>query len=79
MLLVKELAAACPNADPLARHVVEVSVLRLRLIIDADLGNLYMRHIYMLSLELEPLVTRIMTKPPVTSLLLSTPARSHQN
>jgi len=35
MLLIKELATACPNTDPLARHVVEVSVMRLCLVINS--------------------------------------------
>jgi hypothetical protein len=76
MLLVKELAAACPNADILACRVVEVSVLRQHLIIDADICNFHIRHIYMFSSELKPRVTM---KLPITSLLLSTPVLSHQH
>jgi len=54
MLLIKELAAACPNTDPLGCRVVEVCVMQLRLFIDADLCNLYIRHIYAFSSELMP-------------------------
>lgn len=37
MLLVKELADACPNADTRACHVVEASIVRLRSVINTDL------------------------------------------
>jgi hypothetical protein len=43
MLLVKELAAACPNADLLGCRVVEVSVTRPCSAISADRGNLRAR------------------------------------
>jgi hypothetical protein len=76
MLLIKELAAACPNADILGCCVVEVSVLQRHLVIDPNLCNFHIRHIYMFSSELKP---RITMKLPITSLPLSTPALSHQN
>jgi hypothetical protein len=78
MLLVEELAAACSNTDILGCRVVEVSVLRRHLVINVDLCNFHIRHIYVLSLELKPWVTRVTTKPPITSLPLSTQALSHQ-
>jgi uncharacterized membrane protein len=76
MLLVKELAAACLNADILACRVVEVSILRRHLVVNADLCNFHVRHIYVFSSELKPRVTM---KLPITSPLLSMPALSHQN
>jgi len=54
MLLIKELAAACPNTDPLARRVVEVCMMQPRLVIDADLCNSRIRHIYACSSESMP-------------------------
>jgi hypothetical protein len=45
MLLVKELAAACPDADLLGCCVVEVSALRRPLVINADLCNFHIRHL----------------------------------
>jgi hypothetical protein len=44
MLLVKELAAASPDAD-LGCRVVEVSVRQLRSVIDTDLYRSHIRHI----------------------------------
>jgi hypothetical protein len=40
MLLVKELVDACPNADTRACHVVEVSIILLRSVINTDLRAL---------------------------------------
>jgi hypothetical protein len=79
MLLVKELTAACPNADLLVCRIVEVSVLRRHLVINTHLCNFHIRHIYVLSLELKHWVTRVTTKPLITSLPLSTPALSHRD
>jgi hypothetical protein len=76
MLLVKELAAAFPKADRLGCRVVEVSVLRRHLVIDADPCNFHIRHTYVFSSELKPRVTM---KLPITSLPPSTPALSHQH
>jgi hypothetical protein len=78
MLLVKEVATACLNAD-IGCRVAEVGVLWLRLVIDTDICNFHIRHIYVLNLELKPCVTRVTMKPPVTSPPLSTPALPHQN
>jgi len=78
MLLVEELTAACPDVDPLGCRVVEVSIIRLRSVIKPDLSRLRIRHIYVLSLEPKPWMVRIMTKPLITSLLLSTLVLSHQ-
>jgi hypothetical protein len=76
MLLVKEIVAACPKADLLGCRVVEVSVLRRHLVIDADPCNFHIRHTYVFSSELQPRVTM---KLPITSLPPSTPALSHQH
>jgi hypothetical protein len=79
MLLVKELAAACSDADLFGCRVVEVSVLRQHLVVDADLCNFHIRHIYILSLELKPWLTRATMLLLTTSLRLSTPVLSHRN
>jgi hypothetical protein len=72
MLLIKELATACPNTDPLARHVVEVSVMRLCLVIDGDLCNLHIRHICAFSSESMIWTPHVTKKLLTTSLLLLT-------
>jgi hypothetical protein len=78
MLLVNELAAACPNANALGCHVVEVSVMRLRSVINADLCNSYIRHICAFSSESMSLMARVMMKPLTISLPLSIPLLSHR-
>jgi len=70
MLLIKELSAACPDTDPLACRVVEVSVMRLRWVVDADLCISHMRHIYAFSSESMRLMARVMTKLLTISLPL---------
>jgi hypothetical protein len=79
MLLIKELATACPNTDPLARLVVEVSVMRLCLVIDGDLCNLHIRHIGAFSSESMIWTPRVTKKLLTTSLLLLTRVLSHQH
>jgi hypothetical protein len=79
MLLIKELATACPNTDPLARHVVEVSVMPLCSVSNADLYNSHIRHIYVFSSESMPWMARVMMKLRTTSLSLSTRALFHRN
>jgi hypothetical protein len=79
MLLIKELATACPNTDPLACHVVEVSDMQPRLFIDADICNSHIRHIYAFSSESMPWMARVMMKLRTTSLSLSTRALFHRN
>jgi len=79
MLLIKELAAACPNTDILGRRVVEVSVMQPRLVIDADPCNSHVRHIYAFSLESMPWTAHVTTKLLTTSLPLSTRALFHRN
>ncbi|KAG1893131.1 uncharacterized protein F5891DRAFT_1208096 [Suillus fuscotomentosus] len=51
MVLIKDLAAACPNVDPLARRVVKVSVIWPHSVINPDLFNSHNRHIYVFSSE----------------------------
>jgi hypothetical protein len=63
MLLIKELTTACPNTDPLARHVVEVSAL----------------DIYTFSSESMIWMPRVTKKLLSTSLPLSTCVLSHEN
>jgi hypothetical protein len=79
MLLIKELAAACPNTDLLGCRVVEVSVMQPRLVIVTDLCNSYIRHIYAFSLESMPLTAHVTTKLLTTSLLLSILPLSQRN
>jgi hypothetical protein len=79
MLLIEELAAACPNTDLLGYRVVEVSVTQPRLFIDADPCNSHVRHIYAFSSESMPSMARVTTKLLTTSLPLSTPLLSRQN
>jgi hypothetical protein len=79
ILLIQELAAACLDVDHLGCRVVEVSVVGLRLIIDADLCNSHIRYIHVFGSEPKPWVMRLTTKPLTTSLLLSTPALSRRN
>jgi hypothetical protein len=79
MLLIKELAAACPNTDLLGCRVVEVSVMQPCLVIDADLCNLHIRHIYAFSSESMPWMARVTMKLRSTSLPLSTLPLSHRN
>jgi hypothetical protein len=79
MLLIKELAAACPNADPLGCRVVDVSVMRLRSVSNADLCNSHIRHICAFSSESLPWMARVTMKQPTTSLSLSTRALFHRN
>jgi hypothetical protein len=78
MLLVEELTAACMNVDPLGCRVVEVSIMQPRSVIKTDLCNSHIRHIYVFSSEPKPWTVRIMTKPLITSPLLSTRVFSHQ-
>jgi hypothetical protein len=79
MLLIKELAAACSKTCLLGCRVVEVSVMRLYLVINADLCTSHIRHIYAFSSESMPLMARVTTKPLITSLPLLTPPLSHRN
>jgi hypothetical protein len=78
MLLVKELAAASPDTD-LGCRLVEVSVRQLCSVIDTDLCRSHIRHILMFSSEPKPWVTRVSTKPPITSLPPSMLVLPHQN
>jgi hypothetical protein len=78
-LLIKELAAACPNTDLLGCRVVDVSVMQPCLVIDADLCNSHIRHIYAFSSESMPWMARVTMKLPTTSLSLSTRALFHRN
>jgi hypothetical protein len=78
MLLVKELAAACPNADPLGCRVVEVRIMQPCSVIKIDLFHSHIRHIYAFSSEPKPWIVHVTTKPLTTSLPLSTLALSHR-
>jgi hypothetical protein len=79
MLLIKELATACPKTDPLARHVVEVSAMQLCSVIDSDLCNSHIRHIYSFSSESMIWTPRVMKKLLSTSLPLLIRVLSHQH
>jgi hypothetical protein len=79
MLLVKELAAACPDTDLLGCRVVEVCVMQPRLFIDTDLCNSHLRHIYVCNSELMPWMASVTMKLLTTSLPLLTRVLSHQN
>jgi hypothetical protein len=78
-LLLKELAAGCPNADIRACHIVEVSIMQTRWVINTNLCNSHIRHIYVFNSESKPWMAHITTKPPTISLPLSTAALYHQN
>jgi hypothetical protein len=71
IMLIKELADACPNTDLLGCRVVEVSVMQPRLFRAADLCNSHFRHIYAFSLESMPSTPHVMMKLLTTSLPLS--------
>jgi hypothetical protein len=79
MLLVKELAAACPDVNILGYRVVEVSAIRLCSVISADLCNSHIRHTYEFSSELMHLMARVTTKLLTTSQPLSIPQLSLRN
>jgi hypothetical protein len=79
MLLIKELAAACPNTDLLRCRVVDVSVMWLRSVSNADLCGSHLRHICVFSSESMPWMAHVMMKLPTTSLSLSTWAHFHRN
>jgi hypothetical protein len=79
MLLIKELAAVCPNTDAPARRVIEVCSMWLYFILKPDLCHSHIRHIYVFSSELKPWVTRATMTLQITSLSLSTQALSHRN
>jgi hypothetical protein len=79
MLLIKELAAACPNTDLLGCHIVDVSVMRLRSVSNADLCDSHLRHICAFSSESLPWMAHVTMKLPTTSLSLSTRALFHRN
>jgi hypothetical protein len=66
MLLVKELAAACPNTDILTRRVVEVRTMRLRSVLKTDPCHSHIRYISVLNSERKPWVTRVTTKLLIT-------------
>jgi hypothetical protein len=51
MLLIKELAAACPNINSLWHYVVEVNDMQLSLVIDTYPCNLHIRLIYVFCSE----------------------------
>jgi hypothetical protein len=70
MLLIKELAAACPNTDLLGCRVVDVSVMRLRSVSNADPFNSRIRHIYAFSSEPMPWMARVTKKLLIISLPL---------
>jgi hypothetical protein len=78
MLLIKELAAACPDTDTFAHRVVEVCTMRLRSILKPDLCHSRIRHIYVFSSEPKPWVMRVMMKPLITSLPPSTRVLFHR-
>jgi len=79
MLRVKELIAACPNADILACSVVEVSIMhsiKPGLRVNTDFRTSNTRHTYTSNSES---MRQITMKLPITSLLLSTASISHLN
>jgi hypothetical protein len=65
-MLIKELAAVCPNTNALARRVVEVCTMHLCSVIKSDPCNSHIRHISVLSSELQPWETRVTTKLLIT-------------
>jgi hypothetical protein len=79
VLLIKELAAACPNTDLLGCRVVDVSVMRLRSASNADLCDSHLRHICAFSSESLPWMAHVTMKLLTTSLSLSTRALFHRN
>jgi hypothetical protein len=77
MLLIKELAAVCPNTDTHAR-VIEVCTTWLYSVLKPNLCHSHIRHIYVFSSELKPWVMHVTTKLLITSLPPSTRALCHR-
>jgi hypothetical protein len=50
-LLLKELTNGCPNADTRACHIVAVSIIQPRWVINTDICHSHIRHIYVFNSE----------------------------